>query len=187
MTLSEKEKEILLTLAKESITGKAIRQKIPISEIEGRNLFKHCGAFVSLYVKEELRGCIGIFSEEEPLYMNVQKMALTAATSDTRFQPIEPDEMVDIAIEISVLSPRRKIDDISEISLGKHGIYIRRGIRRGTLLPQVATSQQWTVEEFLGHCARYKAGIGWEGWKTAEIYIFEAIIFRSSHKSGASA
>jgi AMMECR1 domain-containing protein len=85
--------------------------------------------------------------------------------------------MKDIEIEISVLTPMKKIHSINEIVIGKHGIYIVKGQNSGTLLPQVPEKYGWTREEFLGYCARDKAGIGWNGWKDADIYIYEAIIF----------
>ncbi|MCU0680124.1 MAG: AMMECR1 family protein [Planctomycetes bacterium] len=81
-------------------------------------------------------------------------------------------------LEISVLSPLRKIDSVDEIVLGKHGIYIKSGINSGTFLPQVASKTGWNLEEFLGRCSRDKAGIGWDGWKDADIFIYEAIILR---------
>jgi AMMECR1 domain-containing protein len=71
----------------------------------------------------------------------------------------------------------RKIGSIDEIELGKHGIYIKKGYNSGTFLPQVATETGWSKEEFLGHCARDKARIGWDGWKTAEVFVYEAYIF----------
>ena len=71
----------------------------------------------------------------------------------------------------------RKISSVNEIELGRHGIYIRKGDRSGTFLPQVATETGWTKEEFLGHCARDKAGLGWDGWRDAEIYVYEANVF----------
>jgi uncharacterized protein (TIGR00296 family) len=83
----------------------------------------------------------------------------------------------DIKLEISVLTPMRRINSIKEIQLGKHGIYIRKGSRSGTFLPQVADQTGWNVEEFLGHCAQDKAGIGWDGWKNAEIFVYEAYVF----------
>jgi hypothetical protein len=83
----------------------------------------------------------------------------------------------DLKIEISVLTPMRKIDSIDEFQLGKHGIYIRKGGRSGTFLPQVAQETGWTKEEFLGHCAQDKAGIGWDGWKDADLYVYEALVF----------
>jgi hypothetical protein len=86
-------------------------------------------------------------------------------------------EVEKLELEISVLSPMVKISDTSEIELGRHGIYIMKGGRGGTFLPQVATETGWTLEEFLGHCAQDKAGIGWDGWKTADIYIYSALVF----------
>ena len=76
-----------------------------------------------------------------------------------------------------LLSPMKKINSIDEIVLGKHGIYIKKGYFSGTFLPQVATETGWSKEDFLGHCARDKAGIGWNGWKDADLYIYEAEVF----------
>jgi uncharacterized protein (TIGR00296 family) len=90
---------------------------------------------------------------------------------------VTPPEINKIKIEISVLTPMKKIENIKEIELGKHGIYIKKGFQSGTFLPQVADKTGWTVEEFLGHCAQDKANLGWDGWKDAEIFTYEAIIF----------
>ncbi len=136
------------------------------------------GAFVSIYVKNKLRGCIGGFAKKKTLNEMVQQMAVSAS-HDRRFDPINKDELDKMELEISVLSPLRKIDSVDEIELGKHGIYIKQGHNSGTFLPQVATKTGWNLEEFLGHCSRDKAGIGWEGWKDADIFVYEAIIFRS--------
>jgi len=181
MTITQADRNHLIRLARETILRKLNPRMTPNTTDEPltESVKVKCGAFVSVYVNSKLRGCIGTFSEDAPLHRNVCNMALSAATSDTRFSPIDFSEVDDLKIEISVLSPRKLINDISEIVLGKHGIYIRKGINRGTLLPQVAISQRWTVDEFLGNCARYKAGIGWDGWKTAEVYTYEAIVFNS--------
>jgi hypothetical protein len=130
-------------------------------------------------VDDKLRGCIGTFSEEDTLFEHVRQMALSAATADYRFSPIKVDELKKMQIEISVLSPRKRIYNANEIVPGVHGIYMIKGFNRGTLLPQVALKQGWSAEEFLGNCAKYKAGIGWDGWKSAELYTYEAIVFRS--------
>jgi hypothetical protein len=82
-------------------------------------------------------------------------------------------------IEISILSPRKRIRGPEEIEIGKHGIFVETGMHRGTLLPQVAVNQGWTVEEFLGNCSKYKAGLGWDGWKTANLFSYEATVFSS--------
>jgi AmmeMemoRadiSam system protein A len=182
MTLSEQDKSSLLRLAKTTIVNRldpSSRADLRDSgEAPAGALTEQCGAFVSLYVDGNLRGCIGTFSEEEPLWENVRNMALSAATSDDRFSPIVADELDRLTIEISVLSPRERVDDYRKIIPGKHGILMVRGTNRGTFLPQVAVAQNWTLEEFLGNCARYKAGIGWDGWKTAELYTYTATIFR---------
>ncbi len=137
----------------------------------------NAGAFVTLNEHNRLRGCIGRFDASEPLYKTVEEMAVAAATQDYRFPSVGPNELNDIEIEISVLSPMRKISSIDEIEMGRHGIYIRKGSRSGTFLPQVAAETGWTKEEFLGHCAQDKAGIGWNGWKDADIFVYEALVF----------
>lgn len=137
------------------------------------------GAFVSVYIDGKLRGCTGGFARENTLNDVVQQMAVSAS-SDRRFSSIEPDELEKMKLEISVLSPLKKAGSVDEIVLGKHGIYIKKGFNSGTFLPQVATKTGWNLEEFLGHCSRDKAGIGWDGWKDADIFIYEAIVFRDS-------
>ncbi len=168
-------------MAVNAIAERVDTMKSPSSPLKGltETLEIRCGAFVSLYVDHHLRGCIGTFSEEEPLYKNVTKMAVSAAIDDSRFTSIHPDELSRLELEISILTPRQRIYDPSEIVIGKHGIYIKHGANRGTLLPQVAVKQDWSIKEFLGNCSKYKAGIGWDGWKAAELYTYEAIIFKS--------
>ena len=137
------------------------------------------GAFVSVYVDGKLRGCIGGFAQEKSLNDVVQQMAVSASC-DRRFNNIKPEELENMELEISVLSPLKKIESVNEIELGKHGIYIKKEFNSGTFLPQVALKTGWNLEEFLGHCSRDKAGIGWDGWKSAEIFTYEAIIFRET-------
>lgn len=178
-TLTNKEKKNLLHIARKAIdeylnTGKY--SDIDETDIT-KNMKSGCGAFVTLHKEGELRGCIGRFVADDPLYQIVQKMAVAAATQDHRFPMVTEDEMNNIDIEISVLTPLKRIESIDEIVLGKHGIYIKKGFTSGTFLPQVAVETGWTKEEFLGYCARNKAGIGWDGWKDAEIYTYEALVF----------
>jgi hypothetical protein len=135
------------------------------------------GGFVSVYINGKLRGCIGGFAKKKTLNDLVQEMAVSAS-HDRRFDSIKKDELNKMEIEISVLSPLKKIDSASEIELGKHGIYVKNGNNSGTFLPQVASKTGWNTDEFLGHCSRDKAGLGWEGWKNAEVFIYEAIVFR---------
>lgn len=178
-TLSDDEKETLKGIAfqsiKDSLDGKPIAQPIFNPQFSIFNL--KCGAFVSLHKYGRLRGCIGHFGEDYPLHEIVAKMAYAAAFEDPRFMPVTSDELADIDIEISVLTPMRRIRSIDEFQLHRHGIYIKKGFRSGTFLPQVADEVNWTKEEFLGHCAQDKAGIGWDGWRDAELYVYEAIVF----------
>jgi MEMO1 family protein len=176
---SDKEKEILLGIARNTVKTYVTTRKRPAIDTTGftPNLKLHTGAFVTLKEKGELRGCIGRFTADMPLYEVVQEMAVASATQDNRFEPVIPAEVAKLEIEISVLSPMKRIDSPDDIVLGKHGIYIKKGYYSGTFLPQVATETGWTKEEFLGHCSRDKAGIGWDGWKTAELYTYEAVVF----------
>ena len=112
-----------------------------------------------------------------PLYRLISDLVISSAARDYRFNPVANNEIPLIDIEISVLTPMRKIDSIDEIELGRHGIYIRKNMQTGTFLPQVAATTGWTKEEFLGHCAQDKALIGWDGWKNAEIFIYETLTF----------
>jgi MEMO1 family protein len=178
-SLSAKDKEMLLDISRktlESYIRKGIVPTIDSAELSP-SLKANCGAFVSLHKNGNLRGCIGRFNADKSLYLIVEDMTIAAATEDTRFSKVNTSELSQIDIEISVLSPMRKIQSINEIELGKHGIYIRKGNSGGTFLPQVATQTGWTKEEFLGHCSEDKAGLGWNGWKEADIYVYTAIIF----------
>ncbi|HUS86569.1 MAG TPA: AmmeMemoRadiSam system protein B [Bacteroidales bacterium] len=146
-----------------------------------QKLHEPLGAFVTLNLDGKLRGCIGRFIPDEPLFEVVKQMSASAAFSDTRFTPLTKDEFEKVTIEISVLGPLKKVSNIDEIELGKHGVYLRNDTRSGTFLPQVAEGKDWTVEEFLGYLARDKAGLGWNGWKDAEIFVYEAYIFGENH------
>ena len=176
---TDKDKEDLLAIAHNTIEHYIKnRTKIEIDEKNLSSILKtNSGAFVTLKKHGSLRGCIGRFDASEPLYQVVQEMAIASSTQDPRFLPVESNEISEFTIEISVLTPMRRISSINEIELGKHGIYIKKGYSSGTFLPQVAVETGWTKEEFLGHCAQDKAGIGWDGWKDAELYVYEALIF----------
>jgi AmmeMemoRadiSam system protein B/AmmeMemoRadiSam system protein A len=169
-------KEIALQSIKDSLDGKSVSFRDSLMQ-NYPMLSKKCGAFVSLHKHGHLRGCIGHFGEDTPLYEIVAEMARAAAFEDPRFMPVSREELDDIDIEISVLTPMRRIQSLDEFELHRHGIYIRKGYRSGTFLPQVADEVNWTKEEFVGHCSQDKAGLGWNGWKDAELYVYEAIVF----------
>lgn len=177
--LTDIEKKTLLNIARKTIEEHCRMNKKyePDATDFSASLNKKCGVFVSLHKKGKLRGCMGRLVGTIPLYKMVQMMAISAASHDPRFRSVEPDELGEIDIEISVLSPLKKIDDTGEIKLGKHGIFMEDGSHTGVFLPQVATETGWNKEEFLGHCAHDKAGMDWDGWKTADLYIFTATVF----------
>ena len=178
-SLSDEEKRMLKDIAyqsiKDSLDGKPVAQQALNSKFLILN--SKCGAFVSLHKQGRLRGCIGHFGEDVPLHKIVAEMARAAAFEDPRFLPVTRDELDHLDIEISVLTPMRRIQSLDEFQLHKHGIYIRKGYYSGTFLPQVADEVDWDKEEFVGHCSQDKAGLGWNGWRDAELYVYEAIVF----------
>ncbi len=178
-TLSTQDKETLLKIARETIETYVKTGKKPEIDTTGfsKALKTNCGAFVTLNKQHHLRGCIGIFAANEPLYRVVQDMAVSSAMNDSRFSPVKEKEVDKLEIEISVLTPMKKINSINDIEIGKHGIYIKKGYRHGTLLPQVASDNHWTREQFVNYCAQYKAGIPLDELKDAEMYVYEAIVF----------
>ena len=180
-SISEADKKLLKDIAlqsiKDSLDGKRMAEANFSLFTLHSSLNQKCGAFVSLHKHGRLRGCIGHFGEDYPLHEIVAEMARAAAFEDPRFMPVTKDELDDIDIEISVLTPMRRIKSLDEFELHRHGIYIKKGRRSGTFLPQVADEVNWTKEEFVGHCSQDKAGLGWDGWRDAELYVYEAIVF----------
>ncbi len=176
--LTVDEKQVLHTIARTAIesgcTGKSVPELPPLTA----TLREKRGAFVTLHKRDNLRGCIGYIRAQKPLFQTIQEMAHAAAFQDSRFRPVTRDELKDISIEISVLTPLKKISRIEEIEVGRHGIYIVKDFHSGLLLPQVATENKWDREAFLRHtCA--KAGLPDNAWEDAstEMYIFSADIF----------
>ena len=180
LKLSEEDKKELLRIARESIEGYLREKKIPKFEPKSEALRRNCGAFVTLKLNGQLRGCIGYMEPIMPLYMAVSRAAVAAATQDPRFPPVTLEEMKRIEIEISVLSPMVRIDDPEKVVVGKHGLYIRnrRLGRSGVLLPQVAVEMGWNREEFLRGVCR-KAWLPEDAWKwdDTELYVFTAEVF----------
>ncbi|MGZ3559517.1 MAG: AmmeMemoRadiSam system protein B [Thermodesulfobacteriota bacterium] len=176
--LSEQDKKTLHQIAKTVIENKARGKAIPEFKIESAILKENRGAFVTIQKKGQLRGCIGYIKAYEPLHKTVEKMAAEAAFGDPRFPPVKEKELPELDIEISVLTPLRRITEFNEIEVGKHGIYIIKGGWSGLLLPQVATEYGWDRQTFLEHTCQ-KAGLPPNAWreKDAEIYIFSADIF----------
>jgi AmmeMemoRadiSam system protein A len=135
------------------------------------------GAFVTLRLKGELRGCIGYPHAELPLLEAIERCAVSAAISDPRFPPVSPVEWGDVDLEISVLGPIEPVHDISEIVVGRHGLVVEFGRYRGLLLPQVAVEWNWNAEQFACETC-HKAGLPKDAWRTgATLFKFEAEVF----------
>ncbi len=177
MGLSQEERQQLRKIAKEAIEGILFGKDNEPIELTDR-LKEKCGAFVTLKSRGSLRGCIGYIRGYLPLNETVKDMALQAAFHDPRFEPVRKDEWPDIDIEISVLTPMKKIENIDEIEVGIHGIYIEKGMYSGLLLPQVATEQKWDRMTFLEYTC-FKAGLPKDAWKSKDIdiFIFSAEVF----------
>jgi len=157
----------LLEIARQAVAAAVRGQNPPEVKPVSAELSEPRGAFVTIKNHGRLRGCIGQFVAEGPLFELVQEMAVAAATRDPRFtfEPVTQDELPDLDVEVSVLGPLEKIDDPLDFDLGVHGIYIKRGFSHGCFLPQVATETGWSKEEFLSHCASGKAGLASNAWK----------------------
>ncbi|MDD4996127.1 MAG: AmmeMemoRadiSam system protein B [Patescibacteria group bacterium] len=195
-TLTMEDKQILLKIARQSIENEFSKKEININKNEiSEQLKQPQGAFVTLNKNGQLRGCMGrIVEEKEPLYQVVAEMAKVAAFEDTRFYPMGKEEMKEVKIEISVLSPLKKITDpFREIEIGKHGVIVSArggslsagghgalgGQKGGVFLPQVAIENNWDLEMFMNELCEHKAGLPRDIWKTGDIdiYIFSAEVF----------
>jgi AmmeMemoRadiSam system protein A len=181
--LSDSEQKTLLKVARDTLEMWIRECKKPdLPEVEG-NLLAETGAFVTLHKKGQLRGCIGNMVGQGPLVETIQNMAIAASTEDPRFNKMVEEELSDIDIEISVLSPMKRIKDTNDIEVGKHGILLGKGWNRGVLLPQVAIEYGWDRETFLRQTC-LKAGLAPDDWKDPEtiIEIFSAQIFSELYK-----
>lgn len=175
--LTKKEQRELLQIARETIVEHITNGKMPAFAATSPGLNLHSGCFVTIKHKGELRGCIGNFVSDQPLYLLVQEMAVSAATRDPRFYPMKQHDLADFNLDISVLSPLEKAASVDEIQVGVHGIYIVKGSYRGVLLPQVATEYGWDRDQFLRHTC-IKAGLPEDAWQgECDIYIFSAQVF----------
>jgi AmmeMemoRadiSam system protein A len=175
--LDKDEQRFLLALARRSIeeflkTGKRLRP-----EAGSKKLFAKRGAFVTLKVDDQLRGCIGYPLPQKPLIETVAAMAVSAATQDYRFPSLKIEELPHTKIEISVLTLPQPVKEVKEIEVGRHGIIVSKGISRGLLLPQVPSEYGWNLETYLRHGC-LKAGLDEDEWqKGAHIEVFEAQVF----------
>ena len=174
--MDEKDKKALLQIARKSVESavKGISNDQTQAEPFSQVLKEKNGAFVTLRTCGKLRGCIGRMVSDIPLHKLVSEMAVSAATEDPRFNQIQPSELDDLEIDVSVLSPLQMVENPLDFELGRHGIYIKKDSTTGCFLPQVAVDTGWTREEFLTQCCSTKAGLSPDAWKRedVDVYIF---------------
>jgi len=179
--MNEAQKHTLLKTARDTVASVIKGRELQKIDSDDPELNAKCGCFVTLKNGEQLRGCIGQFISDKALIELIVDMAIASATSDPRFlsNPITKDELDELNIEISVLSPLKKTDDPLSLRLGIDGIYIKKGHASGCFLPQVATETGWSREEFLSYCCAHKAGLAADAWKDpeTEVYLFTAEVF----------
>ena len=184
--MNEAQKKTLLKTAHDTVEAVITGKPVARPESDDPQLNAPCGCFVTLKNRGRLRGCIGQFISVIPLIELVGEMAKASARGDPRFfaDPITADELEQLDIEISVLSPLKKTDDPLSLRLGTDGIYIKRGGASGCFLPQVATETGWSKEEFLSYCCAHKAGLAPDAWKDPEneVYLFTAEVFGAPFK-----
>ena len=174
--LTCEEQQVLLQLARRALEARVRREMVPDPDAEGV-LGVPCGAFVSIHRGEALRGCLGRLECDMRLAHVIVHLASVVADSDPRFEPVAAHELDELEIEISVLTPEREIESIADVEIGRHGVIVEQGYRRGLLLPQVAAEHGWSVEQFLEHTC-LKAGLPRDAWRRgARIYLFEAQVF----------
>ena len=176
MMLTVDDQQRLLRFARRCLEARVRGERPPQIE-RGGGLDAPMGAFVSIHCHGNLRGCLGRLETDRPIAENVAHLAAVVADSDPRFRPVDASELQAVEIEISALSPQEEITDISRIEVGRHGLIVEQGHRRGLLLPQVATEYGWDRDTFLDHTC-IKAGLPAAAWRTgARIFIFEAQVF----------
>ncbi len=184
MDLSKDEKKILIDIVLKAIQSR-LDGKVALAPAGlSPALLEEKGAFVTLKKRGRLRGCIGYIEGRRPLWQAVAELAVASAFSDHRFPPLGRDELKDISVEISVLSPLKEITDVNEIIVGSHGLYLKRGLNSGLLLPQVAAEHKWDRETFLSETC-CKAGLPPDSWRSHQTrkYCFTADIFDDTVKN----
>lgn len=176
--LSEGARRRLLEIARASIEGYLRTGNLLHLQEEDQELLQPLAVFVSLKRAGMLRGCVGSVEAEEPLYLAVSSCAVASATRDPRFPPLTLEELPSTTIEISILSPLKRMIHPAEIQVGRHGLLVSHGHRHGLLLPQVAFEMGWDREMLLRHVC-LKAGLPQEAWQQgAEVHLFTAEVIR---------
>ena len=166
----------LLMMARDAFDARVCRRTVSTPSASEWGMPCH-GAFVTVFHRGELRGCLGRTSSDLPLLDLICHLAQVVADSDPRFPAVRPGELEDTRLEISVLPPEREIAAIAEIEVGRHGLIVQHGSCRGLLLPQVPVEHGWDVETFVAHTCM-KAGLSATAWRSGvRMFVFEAEVF----------
>ncbi|MBN2198419.1 MAG: AmmeMemoRadiSam system protein A [Candidatus Aminicenantes bacterium] len=180
--LTDAQQREFLGLARDAVRRLVENRERPAPSARDPQLKAKRGVFVTLKVGGRLRGCIGHPLPVKPLDEAVVEVAEAAASEDFRFEPLRPDELDRLRIEISVLSLPRRLKDFRSLEIGRHGIIVAQGTRKGLLLPQVPVEYGWDRETFLRHGC-LKAGLDEDAWKTgATVDVFTAQVFSEEEK-----
>src|SRR5579872_214435 len=181
--INDADRRSLLRFTRETIVARVMAQPEPTPEWCAA-LAVHAGVFVSLHRDGDLRGCIGHLEANEPLSAVIPRCAIAAATTDPRFPAVSPQELPNLWIELSILGPLEPVRGSEDFEVGRHGLVVELGQRRGVLLPQVATEWNWSRDVFLAQTCR-KAGLPADGWKHgARVWRFEAEVFGEDRPRG---
>jgi AmmeMemoRadiSam system protein A len=165
----------------------AFRSTAPEDGTDPDRLAAASGVFVTLHLDGALRGCVGSLDGRSPLREAVGVAAVAAATADPRFDPLSRDALERIDVDVTVLGSAVEVEGPAAIRIGRHGLMVSRGTRRGLLLPQVAAERGWDAETFLAEACR-KAGLESLAWRSgARLEAFEARVFREERRAGRDA
>ncbi|MGM0442067.1 MAG: AmmeMemoRadiSam system protein B [Elusimicrobiota bacterium] len=177
--LTDSQQKQLLNIARETLENYVRKDKKPRINTGDEDLQKKRGVFVTLNKQNQLRGCIGHIFPVDKLYKSVIDMTVSAASEDPRFNPVQPEELEDINIEISVLTVPEEVSGADKIKLGRDGVIVKKGMRQGVYLPQVAEETGWSKEKFLSSLCSSKAGLSPDAWKkkTTKLLTFRAQVF----------
>jgi AmmeMemoRadiSam system protein A len=180
---SEADRKLLLQLARAAVTAFATRLPVPAVPASPAT-DRRAGVFVSLHKHDDLRGCIGHVEADHPLGLLVVRCAVSAASADPRFPAVAASELDELHIELSILGPLERISGVDQVEIGRHGLVVEHGWRRGLLLPQVATDWELDAETFVAQTC-HKAGLAPDAWKEeATLWRFEAEVFGERGKGG---
>ena len=180
MSISDQDKQLFLLVCKESIQAhlnkSELNNKLYEQLLTNETAKQHTGLFITLNHQNQLRGCIGCITSNDPLHQTLPYFAIQAAFNDHRFHPLNKEELKDIDIKISILTPPVDIHSYKSIQLGTHGIIFKSNNHQSVFLPEVATDQGWDLETTLQQLEK-KAGAPPNSWATANYQVFESTVF----------